>query len=101
MKDDTIFDFPCSTTFRDAYREQRRPNLPACGSHSDEQEMLDYIHALEDENHRLRLALDLSRLMRRVKTEELGKVLATRSGIVEADGSEYQDQVKGLHVQPR
>jgi hypothetical protein len=60
MRDDTIFDFPCSTTFRDAYREQRRPNLPACGRHSDEQEMLDYIHALEDENHRLRLALDLA-----------------------------------------
>lgn len=62
---DDEFDFPCSAAFRDSGAEQRakmRSSLPQVPTSDTEESLLRYIHELEDENFKLRVALDFARV---------------------------------------
>lgn len=62
MEDYNDFDFPCSTTWRDHYDDRpRRIPLPKQYVHG-QGALLAQIRFLQDENHRLRLALDVAQL---------------------------------------
>ena len=66
MGDSTRFDFPASTSFREYFHDEqahaRRRHLFKPPQHSDEELLHQYIYELEDENFRLRTALDIATL---------------------------------------